>query len=203
MDLREILCDLVNRCVIEINDGDDIKQPIKDKILKPLINYILEQIYPYLIISVIIFAFKGLRKNIIGELKENEENMDEFVKNHGNKMNILLIFNNDIITTPNVTLLTKYDKLMQKKKGMLQYFQNNQLLFNPTKHEIVPNHRKLSPEETAVIMEKYLIKSKLQIPIIMHNDVIAKWLGLKQGELVEITRYNENSGISYYYRCCI
>ena len=56
MDLREILCDLVNRCVIEINDGDDIKQPIKEKILKPLINYILEQIYPYLIVSVIIFA---------------------------------------------------------------------------------------------------------------------------------------------------
>lgn len=153
--------------------------------------------------SVIIFAFKGLRKNIIGELKENEENMDEFIKNHGNKLNILLIFNNDIITTPNITLLTKYDKIMQKKKGMLQYFQINQLLFNPTKHEIVPKHRKLSPEETAVIMDKYLIKSKLQIPIIMHNDVIAKWLGIKQGELVEITRYNENSGISYYYRCCI
>jgi hypothetical protein len=56
MDLREILCDLVNRCIIEINDGDDIKQPIKEKILKPLINYILEQIYPYLIFSVCIFA---------------------------------------------------------------------------------------------------------------------------------------------------
>jgi DNA-directed RNA polymerase subunit H (RpoH/RPB5) len=52
-------------------------------------------------------------------------------------------------------------------------------------------------------MDKYLIKTKLQIPIIMHSDVIAKWLGLKQGELVEITRYNENSGVSYYYRCCV
>lgn len=55
MELREILCDLVNRCIVEINDGDDIKKPIKEKILKPLINYVLEQIYPYLIISVIIF----------------------------------------------------------------------------------------------------------------------------------------------------
>lgn len=153
--------------------------------------------------TVIIFAFKGIRKNIISELKENEENTDEFIKNHGNKMNIILIFNNDIITTPNVTILTKYDKIMQKKKGMLQYFQINQLLFNPTKHEIVPNHRKLNEEETKKNMEKYLIKSKLQIPVIMHNDVIAKWLGLKQGEIVEITRYNENSGIYYYYRCCI
>ncbi len=65
MDLREILCDLVNRCVIEINDGDDIKQPIKDKILKPLINYVLEQIYPYLIVSVIIFALTLLVAIII------------------------------------------------------------------------------------------------------------------------------------------
>lgn len=65
MDLHNILCDLVNRCVIEINDNDDIKQPIKDKILKPLINYILEQIYPYLIISVCIFALTLLIAIII------------------------------------------------------------------------------------------------------------------------------------------
>ena len=65
MDLREILCDLTNRCIIEINNGDDIKQPIKDKILKPLINYILEQIYPYLIFSVCIFALTLLVAIII------------------------------------------------------------------------------------------------------------------------------------------
>lgn len=65
MDLHGIICDLVNRCVVEINDGDDIKQPIKEKILKPLINYILEQIYPYLIISVIIFALTLLVAIII------------------------------------------------------------------------------------------------------------------------------------------
>lgn len=65
MDLRSILCDLVNRCIVEINDGDDIKQPIKDKILKPIINYILQQIYPYLIISVCIFALTLLIAIII------------------------------------------------------------------------------------------------------------------------------------------
>jgi len=65
MDLRSILCDLVDKCIIEINDGDDIKKPIKEKILKPLINYILEQIYPYLIISVIIFALTLLIAIII------------------------------------------------------------------------------------------------------------------------------------------
>ena len=65
MDLRNVLCDLVNRCVAEINDCDDIKGPIKEKILKPVINYILEQIYPYLIISVCIFVLTLLIAIII------------------------------------------------------------------------------------------------------------------------------------------
>ena len=38
MDFRSILCDLVDKCVCEINDGDDIKKPIKEKILKPLMG---------------------------------------------------------------------------------------------------------------------------------------------------------------------
>jgi DNA-directed RNA polymerase I, II, and III subunit RPABC1 len=86
---------------------------------------------------------------------------------------------------------------------MLQFFQLNELQFNPTKHQLVPPHRKLSTDETTEIMNKYLVKSKLQMPIILKTDVIAKWLGLKQGDIVEIIRYNENSGKSYYYRCCI
>ena len=65
MDLRNVLCDLVNRCVAEINAGDDIKGPLKEKILKPVINYILEQIYPYLIISVCIFVLTLLVAIII------------------------------------------------------------------------------------------------------------------------------------------
>lgn len=65
MDLHSIICDLTNRCITEINDNDDIKQPIKDKILKPLINYVLEQIYPYLIGSVIIFVLTLLIAIII------------------------------------------------------------------------------------------------------------------------------------------
>ena len=65
MDLHSIICDLTNKCITEINDNDDIKQPIKDKILKPLINYVLEQIYPYLIGSVIIFVLTLLIAIII------------------------------------------------------------------------------------------------------------------------------------------
>jgi len=154
--------------------------------------------------TAIIFALtKPLRTTIIDTLKKNKNNMDNFVKEFNGKYNIILIFNNDLLTTPSITQLNIIDKILQKKNGMLQFFQIKDLLFNPTKHQYVPPHRKLSLEESKEIMDKYLIKSKLQMPIILHTDVIAKWLGLKQGDIVEITRYNENSGKSYYYRCCI
>ena len=154
--------------------------------------------------TTIIFALtKNLRVNIIEQLKKNKGNIETFVNTYNGKYNIILIFNNDILTTPTITQLNLIDKILQKKKGMLQFFQINELQFNPTKHQLVPPHRKLNPDETTEIMNKYLVKSKLQLPLILKTDRIAKWLGLKQGEVVEIIRYNENSGKSYYYRCYI
>lgn len=154
--------------------------------------------------TTIIFALtKKMRQDIIEQLKKSKPNIESFVNAYNGKYNIILIFGNDILTTPTITQLNLIDKVLQKKKGMLQFFQLNELQFNPTKHQLVPPHRKISNEEASEIMNKYLIKSKLQMPIILKTDVIAKWHGLKQGDIVEIIRYNENSGKSYYYRCCI
>lgn len=154
--------------------------------------------------TTIIFALtKRLRKSITDEIKENEENINNFLKKYFNRLNVILVFSNDTITSPLIAQLNKYDKILQKKGGMLQYFQIKNLLYNPTKHEIVPPHTKLSQSEANHIMEKYMIKSKLQMPMILHTEPVAKWLGLKQGDIVRIDRYNQNSGISYYYRCCI
>ena len=154
--------------------------------------------------TTLVFALtKKLRKNIIDELKENEENINNFIKKSNNKTSIIIILSNDTISSPLISQLNKFDKILQKKGGILQYFQIKQLLYNPTKHAIVPEHIKLTQDESSKLMEDYMIKSKLQMPVIMHTDVIAKWLGLKQGDIVKINRYNENSGVSYYYRCCI
>ena len=154
--------------------------------------------------TTLIFALtKKLRKNIIDELKIGENSIDSFIQRYNDKKNIILIFNNDTISMPVLSQLNKYDKLFQKNGGILQFFQIKQLMFNPTKHEFVPEHVKLTDAEAQDIMKKYMIKSKLQMPIILHNDIIAKWLGLKQGDIVKIKRYNDNSGVSFYYRSCI
>lgn len=154
--------------------------------------------------TTILFALtKKLRKNIIDELKECDTDVDLFINKYNKKHNIIIVFNNDTISTPILSQLNKYDKIFQKSGGILQYFQLKQLMFNPTQHVYVPEHKKLTNDEVIEVMQKYLIKSKLQMPVILHNDIIAKWLGLKQGDIVQVNRYNENSGLSYYYRCCI
>ena len=154
--------------------------------------------------TTLIFALtKKLRKNIIDELKSGDTSVDGFIQKYNNKKKIILIFNNDTISMPILSQLNRYDKIFQKSGGILQFFMMKQLMFNPTRHVFVPKHIKLSDTDAADIMQKYMIKSKLQMPVILHNDIIAKWLGLRQGDIVKIERYNENSGISYYYRCCI
>lgn len=153
--------------------------------------------------TTIIFALtKKLRKNILEELKESSDDITKFIEKYNNKSNIILVFSNDTNSTPIVQQLNKYDKILQKKGGSLQYFHVKNLLFNPTKHNLVPKHVKMTQEEISEMMEKYMIK-KPQMPFILHTDVIAKWLGLKHGDVVKIERLNENSGISYYYRVCI
>jgi hypothetical protein len=153
--------------------------------------------------TTLIFALtKKTRKGILDELKDDDANMGNFINKHKGKQNIILIFNNDTVSLPLVSQLNKYDKLFQKNGGMLQYFQIKQLMFNPTKHNSVPPHIKLTENEVADFMKEYMIRSKLDMSRIYPTDPIAKWLGLKYGDIVKIIRYNENSGESLYYRSC-
>ena len=157
--------------------------------------------------SVIYALTKKLRKMIIDELKEkikdSNNNINDFTSKYGSKINVILIFNNESISTTVKSLLNKYDKFFQKNGGQLQYFTLQQLMFNPTKHEYVPTHTKLTEEEAKEFMKEYMTRTKMHMHAILQSDPIAKWIGLKHGDIVKINRYNENSGESFSYRSCI
>ena len=155
--------------------------------------------------TTMIFALtKKLRRSILEEVKTaTKGDVSSFIEKYNKKMNFIIIISDDTVSSPIVQQLNTLDKTLQKMGGSLQYFHIKNLLFNPTKHRLVPKHVKLSPEEVSIVMEKYLIKGKSQFPYILHSDPIARWMGLKQGDVVRIDRYNENSGLSYYYRVCV
>jgi len=155
--------------------------------------------------TTIIFALtKKLRRIILEEIKNaSKGDTESFIQKYNKKKNFIIVITDDTVSSPIVQQLNTFDKILQKLGGSLQYFHIKNILFDPTKHVLVPKHTKLSPEEVSTVMEKYLIKGKNQFPYIFHSDPIARWMGLKQGDVVKIDRYNENSGISYYYRVCV
>jgi DNA-directed RNA polymerase subunit H (RpoH/RPB5) len=79
-----------------------------------------------------------------------------------------------------------------------QIFYKKELLFNPLKHELVPRHRRLGPAEAASILKKYNIDNPNKLPLIPKTDVVARWLGVGSGDIVEIVR----TGGNLFYRYC-
>jgi DNA-directed RNA polymerase I, II, and III subunit RPABC1 len=95
-------------------------------------------------------------------------------------------------------------KMIAGLKLNIQLFDIKQLQFNISKHELVPKHEVVSSdEEVKDIMEKFMLKSKFQLPIILKTDAMSKYLGLKNGDVVRITRVSPTSGEYIIYRCCV
>lgn len=80
----------------------------------------------------------------------------------------------------------------------------NRLQFNITKHHLVPKHELIRDKRVIDdVIEKYKLKNKYQLPIILKTDPIAKYYGMKNGDLVKITRSSETAGEYIMYRCCL
>jgi hypothetical protein len=59
MDIKEICFDLVNLCVAEFMKEEN-KNKVKENILDPCISYMVNQFYPYIIATCIIFILTFL-----------------------------------------------------------------------------------------------------------------------------------------------
>lgn len=78
------------------------------------------------------------------------------------------------------------------------------LQFNIMKHVLVPKHEVIKDaKEIEDILTKYSLKTKFQLPILLRADPVARWLGLKNGDIVKITRSSPTAGEYQMYRCCL
>ncbi|KAM0674130.1 hypothetical protein GVAV_002203 [Gurleya vavrai] len=84
----------------------------------------------------------------------------------------------------------------------IEVFKEKELLFNVTKHDLVPKHRVLNVDEKKELLEQRRIKES-QLPRILRSDPVSRYYGVKPGDVFEILRKSETAGTALYYRLVI
>ncbi len=71
--------------------------------------------------------------------------------------------------------------------------------FNIFSHELVPEHRVLSPEEAREVLERYRVEPH-QLPWIRASDPAVIAIGAEPGDIIEIRRKSATAGEAIFYR---
>ena len=121
------------------------------------------------------------------------------VENILNTKDDLIIISKDKV---NMTILDLVEQLYIKDGKFVNIYNFNDYLFNILNHEMVPPHNILSDSDKTMIKKKYNVTNDSEFPELSRFDPVAKAIGLRPGELCEITRSSPTAVQSKYYRLC-
>ena len=99
-----------------------------------------------------------------------------------------------IVIIADMAVTPKALKTIEVEKDIFELLSFKETQYNPTKHELVPNHRALSKTEKEEVLKDYDTNLE-NFPKILVTDPICRWYAWKPRTLVEITRQGQS--ISY------
>ena len=138
---------------------------------------------------------KNLRPGPIYEMIEDLYNLEQLLT----KDDDLIIIVGD---EPNEPLIKTLKNLWQQEGIYITVFNIKRLQFNILKHELVPKHTILTEAESDALRKKYNIMNDSQIPDISRFSPVSLAIGIRPGEICEITRPSKTAINSKFYRIC-
>jgi DNA-directed RNA polymerase I, II, and III subunit RPABC1 len=113
-----------------------------------------------------------------------------------NVSNAIMILRDDI------TAFAKQAVQEMSDAFRIEHFKEAELLVDITKHQLVPEHQLLTPSEKQELLKRYRLKDS-QLPRIQQNDPVARYYGMRRGQVVKIIRPSETAGRYVTYRVCV
>ncbi|CAO2641501.1 DNA-directed RNA polymerases I, II, and III subunit RPABC1 [Lemmus lemmus] len=104
-----------------------------------------------------------------------------------------------IVVQQGMTPSAKQSLLDMAPKYVLEQFLQQELLINITEHELVPEHVVMTKEEVTELLARYKLRES-QLPRIQAGDPVARYFGIKRGQVVKIIRPSETAGRYITYR---
>ena len=119
----------------------------------------------------------------------------------------ILSVNDDLVIVgkdePNPALKKLLELEFEQNKYYVNIYNIHNYLFNVLENNLVPSHEILSEEEKEQKAKEYNITQESNWPEISRFDPVALAIGLRPGDVTEITRNSPTALETKYYRLCI
>jgi len=103
---------------------------------------------------------------------------------------------------PNDSLINVVNNLWLRDNVFVNVINIKRLQFNILNHTLVPKHRVLNEKETIDFKQKYNITDDSQIPDISRFSPVSQVIGIRPGQICEITRHSKTAINTLFYRRC-
>ena len=90
-----------------------------------------------------------------------------------------------IVVQTGMTPSAKQALVDMAPKYILEQFREAELMINITEHELVPEHVVMTTDEKRELLARYKLKEH-QLPRIQQSDPVARYFGLKRGQVTNI-----------------
>lgn len=121
------------------------------------------------------------------------------IRTYTERMKAQMVGRAIIVVKTGITAHARTALLEMGDNYQVEHFKESELLIDITEHSLVPKHVVLTPAEKKELLEKYTLKEN-QLPRIQEGDPVARYFGIKRGEVVKIIRPSETAGRYVTYR---
>lgn len=124
----------------------------------------------------------------------------EFAKENNHNSGIIIVG----MSRPSDTVLSALrNHITDREVPLVQLFELRHLQFNISKHVKVPKHRLVTDQELPDILKANNVEKPNLFRKIDSQDAMAKWIGARPGDVLEVTGMCETSAENKRYLYCV